>query len=413
MPTDIFKELSEISTNRYGADIRFPIHDALAILAGDEEAVIERQSDGIPNASPAADESDISEELHKIVTEHEGAVVKQAIYDALLKLSKMQTVVVGLVGIDMSTPTSPSASDPNYVYDLTSYTSSYVTNWASLVNLMKDVSIFEENGVRTYDTVTPVYVPYDATEDESWDTDYGRYYVKNDDVYDQISTLGLATAPKTSVDDPDGNRGEYIGPYYDVGSPIITHKGFEVYVGGELFFRLEQRKTTIEGDQVDKYEATVYNTESDEFRYPVQSLTEFAVLEALAPTEAYKTENSVLINCLSNAILFTKNSAGGLSVTIGAGYDLYSGNLDSGGRILTLTNAFELSEYGGFSHMHAPGGSSTTAALTALVSEGDNLTSRKGYGVTTGRLGGSRADGLVTFGKKKLYVANSMLAIEV
>ena len=412
MPTDIFNQLSEISNGRYGADIRNPIHDALAILAGNEEEVIERQSDGIPDASPAADESDISEELYKIETEHEGAVVKQAIYDALLKLSKMQTVVVGLVGIDMSTPTSPSASDPNYVYDLTSYTSSYVTNWESLVNFMKNVPIFETNGVRTYDTVTPVFVPYDATEDESWDTDYGRYYIKENDVYTQISTLGLVTAPKTSVDDPDGNRGEYIGPYYDVGSPIITHKGFEVYVGGELFFRLEKRRVTIEGDQVDEYEATVYSTE-DEFCYPTQSLTEFAVLEALAPTEAYKTESSVLINCISNAILFTKNSAGGLSVSIGAGYDLYSGNLDSSGKILTLTNAFELSEYGGFSHMHAPGGSSTTAALTALVSEGDNLTSRKGYGITTGRLGGSRADGLVTFGKKKLYVANSMLAIEV
>lgn len=84
--SDIGKELLDIQTNRYGIDIRMPIHDALAALAGADAEIATRAANGFPIDFGNAD---ISAELQVIQSDPKGANVKAAIYSALLKLSQV------------------------------------------------------------------------------------------------------------------------------------------------------------------------------------------------------------------------------------------------------------------------------------------------------------------------------------
>ena len=48
MGTNISKEIADIKLNRYGIDIRMPIHDALAALAGVDATAAEEAAGGFP-----------------------------------------------------------------------------------------------------------------------------------------------------------------------------------------------------------------------------------------------------------------------------------------------------------------------------------------------------------------------------
>ena len=84
--SDIGKELLDIQTNLYGIDIRMPIHDALAALAGADAEIATRAARGFPIDFGNAD---ISAELQVIQSDPKGANVKAAIYSALSKLSQV------------------------------------------------------------------------------------------------------------------------------------------------------------------------------------------------------------------------------------------------------------------------------------------------------------------------------------
>ena len=352
--TDIFEQLIELKQGRYGSEIRIPIHDALAKLSGEELAIIGSMTNGEPINSPVVSDYDITEELDIIANRPEGKLVKQAIYDALYKLSKLQqgdrTIVTGLTGIDMSNPEEPSGDD--YVYGLSDYYSTwYTTDWETLKEFLEGSGLFSSI----------------------------EYYTQSD---------------------------------------II--KGIDIFVDDDPFFSLRSIVEEVGGETYYYHKASVYNSDGvTTFSYPSNGLIE-AINEAVVPTEAYRTTDNVMINCLSNAILFSKNSAGGISVTFGAGYNVYptepsqvSTVADPSSKILTLTPNFEISDYAGVGHSHSTPASSHVGALTALISEGDNVVSHRGYALTTGYLNTIRADGIVPFGTKRLYIANSMLAMEI
>ena len=82
---NINKELQQIQANRYGVDIRVPIHDALAKLSGADLAMAEEAAEGFPVDFGNAD---ITAELRIIQNASKGADVKDAIHSALYKLSK-------------------------------------------------------------------------------------------------------------------------------------------------------------------------------------------------------------------------------------------------------------------------------------------------------------------------------------
>ena len=351
--TNIYEQLVKIKEGRYGSDIRFPIHDALVKLADGEFDLIEALDNGEPISSPILSDYDITEELEIIATRPEGALVKQAIYDALYKLSKIEddkTIITGLTGIDMSEPTEPSGTD--YVSGLSNdYTTWYNTDWSTLKTFLEGTELF--SGIELYQQ--------------------------------------------------DG----------------VT-KGLDLYVNDYPFVRFRSVTEEIGGETVYYNQITVYNEDESTIpSYPNSGLIE-AINEATVPTEAYRTKNSVLINCLSNAVMFCRNSAGGVSVTFGCGYNLYPTDptqvtilSDPSSKIVTLTLNSTMSDYAGISHSHSTPESSTVGALTALISEGDNAVNLLGYGLSTGYLAGTSADGVVLFGSKRLYVANSMLAIEI
>ena len=352
--TDIFEQLLELKQGRFGSEIRLPIHDALAKLSEGEYDLISAVDNSEPINSPVLSDYDITEELDIIANRPEGKLVKQAIYDALYKLSKLmsddKTIMTGLVGIDMSEPTTPSGDD--YIYGLSNdYTTWYNTNWTALKTFLEGSGMFGSI----------------------------EFYTQSDVI-----------------------------------------KGLDIYVGDDPFFRLRSATEEIGGETYYFHQASVYNSDGETvFSYPNNGISE-PINEALVPTEAYRTADNVLINCLSNAILFSKNSAGGISVSLGCGYDVYPTEpsqvttvADPSSKILTLTPNFVISDYAGVGHSHSTPASSTVGALTALISEGDNAVSHRGYALSTGYLAGTSADGIVPFGSKRLYVANSMLAMEI
>lgn len=345
MPTDIFNQLSEISKGRYGADIRNPIHDALAILSDSDVELITRNAIE-PINSPVLSDYDITEELQKIANNHEGAVVKQAIYDALLKLSKMhddsRTVITGLTGIDLTTMTDPSDSDPNYIYLLDDENQ---TDYEALAAFLRSTGLFSNV------------------------------------IYDEIEGF---------------------------------EKGLTTYIDGEPFVSLNY---ALDWDDptsgVWLYQIHV-NTSgtglSSSVLYP-EHTDELSLQYAMNPVTAYKSPNGVLICCQGDAVLFARNSAGGVSVTFGAGYEKHTTVADPRSKIRTITYDSTLSDSSGIGHSYSDANASHIATLTALVSEGDEAVSYKGYALTTGWA--SNAEGFVEFGSKRLYIAKSMLAIEV
>lgn len=359
MATDIYKELSEISKNRYGIDIRFPIHDALAILSGEEYELIGTAINDIPVNPIDFSSVDITNELEIIESETKGADVKQAIHDALYKLWQLKTspiqITTGLAGIDLSTPTRPETYRPDdYIYNLTSLASdgmTYVTDWARLAAFMLSTNLFSDVQVTEWE-----------------------------------------------------------------GRP----SGIDVYVNDSKFFSLQYAPVLTPSGEANMYSAGVTRPDSlIGFGYPYDASSE-ALAECLAPDSAFRSNDKVLITCFDNAILFAKNSNGGISLTFGVGYDLFpvdptqtSVLVDPSTKILTFTQQYAVSEYGGVGHSHSDRATSSVGALTALVSEGDCAVTIGGYALTSGYVSGPYADGIVDFGSRKLYVANSMLAIEI
>lgn len=345
MPTDIFNQLSEISKGRYGADIRNPIHDALAILADADVELITSHADE-PINSPVLSDYDITEELRRIANDHEGAVVKQAIYDALLKLSKMhddsRTVITGLTGIDLTTMTDPSDSDPNYIYLLDDEDQ---TDYEALAEFLRGTGLFSNV------------------------------------IYDEVEGF---------------------------------EKGLTTYIDGEPFVSLNYMldwDDPISGVWFYQIHVDTSGTGlSSSVLYP-EHTDELSLQYAMNPVAAYKSSNGVLICCQGDAVLFTRNSDGGVSVSFGGGYEMYGSIVDPRSKIRTMTYDSTPSNNAGVGHSHSGSSSSNIATLTALVSEGDEAVSYKGYALTAGWA--SKSQGLVEFGSKKLYVAKSMLAMEI
>lgn len=357
MATDIYKELSEISKNRYGVDIRFPIHDALAILSNEEYELIGEAINGQPVNYIDLSSGDISAELEIIASGTKGADVKQAIHDALYKIWQLKMspikVTTGLAGIDLSNPTRPETYRPDdYVYNLTSFNgTSYVTDWAQLAAFMQSTNLFSDVQVTEWE-----------------------------------------------------------------GRP----SGIDVYVNDSNFFSLQYAPVLTPGGEATMYSALVMRPDSlVGFGYPYDA-SEESLTECLAPDSAFRSKDKVLITCFDNAILFAKNSNGGVSLTFGVGYDLFPTDptqatvlVDPSTKILTFTQQYVVSEYGGVGHSHSDRATSSVGSFAALVSEGDCAVTIGGYALTSGYIPGPYADGIVNFGSRKLYVANSMLAIEI
>lgn len=355
MATDIYKQLSEISKNRYGVDIRFPIYDALSILSGEEYERIRSVTNDVPVNHIAS--ADISSELKIIESGTSGANVKQAIHDALYKIWQLKTlpiqVTTGLAGIDLSNPIRPEAYRPNdYIYNLTSFNgTTYVTDWAQLATFMRSTNLFSDVQVTEWE-----------------------------------------------------------------GQP----SGIDVYVNDSKFFSLQYAPVLTPSGEAKMYTAMVMRPDSlTGFGYPYDA-SEEALTECLAPDSAFRTDDKVLITCFDNAILFAKNSNGGVSLTFGVGYDLFPTDqtqatvlVDPSTKILTFTQQYVVSEYGGVGHSHSDRATSSVGSFAALVSEGDCAVTIGGYALTFGYIPAPYADGIVDFGSRKLYVANSMLAIEI
>lgn len=350
MTADIYNQLSDISKGRYGSDIRYPIHDALAILAEGEYDRLVQDTNGALVNYPDLNSSDvdISEELNTISVSTSGAEVKQAIHDALYKMSFMfdhtRTIVTGLTAIDISNPEPPSG--PNYVAD------------------------------------------FQNDDRETADLERVKDFLKSSGLFSDVtyeSTSGV--------------------------SEIVS-----IYVDDVLFVKLSYLYMEDPIDPSDSawyYELTVYTDgsgETDSLSYPTDVST-VSLRTSLNPMSGMKTDMSVLLTCASNAILFSRNSAGSVSVSFGAGYAMYGSFVnDAANRIRTFTPHSTISSYGGIAHSHE--NIRSKAGLSPLISEGDAALTFKGYCVTYGTIDG-RADAFVPFGQEKLYMALDMLAIEV
>ena len=97
MAVDIIQELFDIEMGRYGIDIRQPIYDALSKLSSTNMQIIQAailRSGGLANFDPLS----IDEELNTIRNSLYGSEVKQAIYDALEKLSNRMTSIAIVTG---------------------------------------------------------------------------------------------------------------------------------------------------------------------------------------------------------------------------------------------------------------------------------------------------------------------------
>lgn len=339
MATDIYKELLEISKNRYGADIRFPIHDALVILSGEEYELIGKAISDIPVNHIDLSSADITNELEIIESGTKGADVKQAIHDALYKIWKLKVspiqVTTGLTGIDLTDYERPVPSQ-NYITGLTD-------DLETLADFLRDSGLFSN-------------VIYDEIEDVS--------------------------------------------------------KGFTVYVDDKPFVTLSYGLVTTE-DYGYHLNILTYNgdgTHKDTEMYPDTGKVsgDSETFTFLNPDSAMKTNDAVLISCNNDAICFARNSNGGISVSFGGGYEEYGGVVFSASRIRTFTINSTASTSGGVGKSYPL---TDTAALTALIAEGTSTCSYGAYAFTTG--GVSDMDYIVNFGSRKLYVANSMLTIEI
>lgn len=114
---NINHELQQIQANRYGVDIRVPIHDALAKLSGADLAIAEEAAEGFPIDFGNAD---ITPELRIIQNASKGADVKDAIHSALYKLSKnignTNYVAAGLTPVEVEvTPISGTPYEDNVI----------------------------------------------------------------------------------------------------------------------------------------------------------------------------------------------------------------------------------------------------------------------------------------------------------
>lgn len=335
MATDIYKELSEIAKNRYGVDIRFPIHDALAILSGEEYELIGEAINDIPVNHIDLSSADISSELEIIESGTKGADVKQAIHDALYKIWQLKVspiqVTTGLTGIDLTNYEHPTSSQ-NYITGLTD-------DLETLADFLRDSGLFSN-------------VIYDEVED-----------IKGISVVVDGKTLASISFDTITED----NSGYYI--------TVFTYND----------------------------DGTIKNT----MRYPEET-ADASMFTFLNPDSAMKTDNAVLISCNNDAICFARNSDGGISVSFGGGYEEYGGSVFSASRIRTFAINSTASTSGGVGKSYPL---TDTAALTALIAEGTSTCSYGAYAFTTG--GRVDIDYIVNFGSRKLYVANSMLAIEI
>lgn len=120
MSNGISKELQQIQANRYGVDIRVPIHDALAKLSNENYEEITSGSEGFPINEPP---ESIDTYLQIIEDSIKGSDVKQAIHDALLELSieleETKTIIPGLAPIAVQLRPDVVATGDNYYVDLT------------------------------------------------------------------------------------------------------------------------------------------------------------------------------------------------------------------------------------------------------------------------------------------------------
>lgn len=338
MATDIYKELSEISKNRYGVDIRFPIHDALAILADEEYELIGQAIDGQPVNHIDLSSGDISAELEIIASGTKGADVKQAIHDALYKIWQLKVspiqVTTGLAGIDLSNIARPEPSSD--------YTEGLEDDFDKLYDFMTASGLFSD-------------VIYDDFASEKRITVYGS------------GDEAIAAIHRFRTED------------YSYGYQIL------VYVYNED----GTRKGTL--------------------AYP-SVLDDPSTYNLLRPYSGMRTNNALLISCTNDAICFSKNSDGGISVSFGGGYEEYSGTVFSASRIRTFNRNSTISESGGIGKSYPI---SDTAAFTPLIAEGSSTYSYGAYALTVGGGSGWDRDGVIDFGSKKLYIANFIFAIEI
>ena len=337
MATDIYKELSEIKNGRYGVDIRSPIHNALAVLSGEERDLIEQAIEGEVINGIDLSSADITAELETIATDISGANVKQAIYDALYKIwhinmSPIQ-VTTGLAGIDLTGISRPQPS-PNYTEGLQN-------DFEKLYSFMSGSGLFSD-------------IIYDDLDNEQRITVY-----END--------KAIATIHRIRAEDYSYGYQILVYSYNDDG----TRKGTLAY------------PSTLDDPQT-------YNL--------------------LSPYSGMRTENALLLSCSNDAICFSKNSADGISVSFGGGYETYSSSIFPASRIRTFNYNSTISENGGIGKSYPI---SDTAALTPLIAEGTEAHSIGAYAITVGGGSGWDQDGVVNFGSRKLYIANFILAIEI
>lgn len=358
MATNIKGELAEIKKGRYGIDIRIPIHDALALLSEGEVDLIRNaasETTGEPVSSPNLDSYniDISEDLRIIDSSYSGAEVKNAIRDALYKLSLLcqasKTVITGLAPVPLSGSVDPSGD--NY---LTGITSGSTTNWQAVVNFLMETGLFEH---------IDIYNENDCSGITIYTDDSG------------VSTV-LCEFGQRMVD--DGNGGTV--KVYQLRKPIT---------GGNYAY---PRNGTVSALNSVFKPLSVYRG-----RDAVAIRCENDAIIFSKALYEYEDANNV------------KQEKNILSVSFGGGYT----NSDPGTLIRTFTyNSPMMSDIG---YGHSPQ-EDVKMTLTCLVAEYSEALSVGAYGIVTGlgpTASESALDAIVSFGDKKLYVTNDYFAIEV
>lgn len=317
MSNGISKELQEIKANRYGVDIRVPIHDALAKLSNESNVVLAERT-GYPSDFADFSYDDIDHELWTIENEPKGSDVKDAIYMALYKLSvkldEMDPVVVGLKPYPV-TVKSITESDDDLLY-------------VNFTNPEENPLVDLRNALISVNAKAQLFVNSNITYEETETT--RTLKIKNAFGDDFVTFTG------TYRENLDPNPSNFW--WYQV--------------------------------KVDAHESSL--------TYPAQ-LSYALDYSLMTPWVVYATKGAVLIRCGIGAVLFSTLDDGTLAVSISCGYRTLSTNrTDPFSSIRTFSKDVEVGDYDGASSYFGHG---NNIVMTPLIVEGGSGYSTKAYAV--------------------------------
>lgn len=316
---NINQELQQIQANRYGVDIRVPIHDALAKLSGDVDAVFADRT-GFPSDFATFSYDDIDGELWIIENEPKGSEVKDAIHDALYKLSlkikEMNPAIVGLAPYPVTvTPVTESDDDLLFV-DIRQPVNNPLSDLRdAIVSTNSKTKLFsnmDENIVYSEEELLRTLKIKDA---------FGNDFVTFTALY------------REDLEDPANN--------------FWWHR-----------VKVECDSTSI----------TYPTTLSYRLDYGI-----------MTPQIVYATKGKLLIRCGVGCVLFSRLDNGSLAVSISCGDRVMTDKTDPYSSLRTFSKDGDVSEYEGIGSYYGSSGSSIV--MTPLIAEGDGGVAVEAYGV--------------------------------